>query len=172
MLLYIYKCKTEGKEIPNPEQLLNETGWSDVRLNNALQYLVENEFIDADILTCQDSTKVEDVYIKDITSLGINIIEDGPEFKNHFGITLNLGVLQFLSFLFKLLISSAIEFLIFLAIKTVNRPTKEIRRPISEKACLNSKVALASNENFTRAPIIAVKIMKALKYIDCISWPS
>ncbi len=90
VLAHIYKYKIEGNEMPNPDQLLSETGWNDVRLYNAIQHLIENEFIDGDILKSQDSTKVQDVYIKDITSFGIDIIENQPEFKTNFGFGVNL----------------------------------------------------------------------------------
>ena len=94
VLAYIYKCKIEGNEMPNPDQLLSETGWNDVRLYNAIQHLIENKFIDGDILKGLGSTKIQDVYIKDITSFDIDIIENQPEFKTNFGFGVNLGVIQ------------------------------------------------------------------------------
>lgn len=95
VLAYMYKCKIEGNEMPNPEKLFSETGWNDVRLYNAIQHLIEKEFIDGDILKGLDSTKVQDVYIKDITSWGIDIIENQREFKTNFGFGINLGIIQF-----------------------------------------------------------------------------
>jgi hypothetical protein len=95
VLAILYKCKTKDNEMPNPDQLLNELGWNHERLYPAIQYLTECKFIDGDILKTQDSTKVQDVYIKDITSLGIDTVEDEHNFKINFGFAVNLGVIQF-----------------------------------------------------------------------------
>lgn len=94
LLLYIYKCKIEDKEILNPDQLLKETGWNNVRLNNAAQYLIESEFVKGHVSKGLGSTKVTGTFIFDITPSGINIVEKQPEFKQNFGFTVNLGVLQ------------------------------------------------------------------------------
>ena len=95
LLLYIYKCKIDGNEISTTDQLLIETGWDDVRLNNAIQYLVESKFVSGKVLKTIGSTKVQVAFITDIIPLGINIIEDESKFKQNFGFTVNLGILQF-----------------------------------------------------------------------------
>ncbi len=92
--MYVYKCKIEGNEMLNSNQLLIETGWNEDRLNNAIQYLVESVFVKGNILKGVGSTKVQAAIISDITPSGINIVEKQPEFKQNFGFTVNLGVLQ------------------------------------------------------------------------------
>lgn len=100
VLLYVYKYKTEGNEMLHPDLLLNETGWKNiVRLNNAVQYLMEKKFVDGTLIRDLSSKKEQRTNIKyavinDITHLGIDIVEDQKEFKNNFGITVNLGLIQ------------------------------------------------------------------------------
>lgn len=94
LLLYIYKCRIQGNEMLNSSHLLNETGWDKNRLNSALQYLVERGYINGHVIKGLGSTKVQDVIINDITSDGTDIIEDQPEFKQNFGFTVNLGLIQ------------------------------------------------------------------------------
>ena len=95
LLLYIYKCKIDGNEISTSNQLLTETDWDYVRLNNAIQYLIESDFVSGDVIKNINSTKVQVAYITDITPHGINIIEKESEFKQNFGFTVNLGLIQF-----------------------------------------------------------------------------
>lgn len=94
LLLYAYKCKIEGSEMLNSNKLLNETGWDDNRLNNAIQYLIRKNFVDGDAIKVVGSTKVQKAFIYDITPWGIDIIEDEPEFTQNFGFTVNLGLIQ------------------------------------------------------------------------------
>jgi len=105
VLLYVYKNKIEGNEMPHPDLLLNETGWKNIiRLNNAVQYLMEKEFVNGTLIRDLPSkeeklltikpTNIKYAVINDITHLGIDIVEDKPEFKNHFGISVNLGLIQ------------------------------------------------------------------------------
>jgi hypothetical protein len=95
LLLYIYECKIKNIEIPNSNQLLlDESGWNNERLNNAIQYLVEKRFVDGDVIKGLGSTKAQHAFISDITHLGIDIIEAESEFKENFGFTVNLGVIQ------------------------------------------------------------------------------
>ena len=102
LLLYAYKCKIEGNEISHPDLLSNETGWkNNVRINNAVQYLMEKEYVKGTLIRDLPSTKeqeqrttIKHAVINDITHLGIDIVEDQKEFKNNFGITVNLGLIQ------------------------------------------------------------------------------
>ncbi len=99
LLLHIYKCKIEGNEMLNSNQLLTETGWNEVRLNSAMQYLIESGFVKGNILKGKrlketGFTEFQAAIISDITPSGINIVEKQPEFKQIFGFTVNLGVLQ------------------------------------------------------------------------------
>ena len=94
LLLFIYKRKIEDKEMLNKGQLLEETGWDKVRLNNAVQYLIESEFIKGKVLKTAGSTKVQGTLISDITPSGINVIEAESKFKQNFGFTVNLGLIQ------------------------------------------------------------------------------
>lgn len=94
LLLYIYKFKIDGKEIPRKDQLLTETDWNENRLNNAIQYLIESKFVSGGIQTLVGSSKIV-ANVGNITNLGIDIVEKQPEFKQNFGFTVNLGVFQF-----------------------------------------------------------------------------
>jgi len=96
LLLFIYKSKIEDKEMLNQDQLLDETGWNKVRLNNAVQYLIESGFIKGEVIKTVGSTKVQVTLISDITPSGINVIEieAGSKFKQNFGFTVNLGLIQ------------------------------------------------------------------------------
>lgn len=93
LLLYVYKCKIEGKGIPRKDQLFTETGWNEDRLNNASQYLIESEFVNGSIQRPIGTTKIRAI-IGDITNSGIDIIEKQPEFKQNFGFTVNLGIFE------------------------------------------------------------------------------
>ncbi len=44
LLLYIYKLKIENKEMLDSNQLIKETEWNKVRINNASQYLIDSGF--------------------------------------------------------------------------------------------------------------------------------
>lgn len=94
LLLFIYEHKINDKEMFDQNQLLKETDWNKVRLNNAVQYLIESGFVEGDIVKGVGSTKVQVTVISDITPLGINIIEAESEFKQNFGFTVNLGLIQ------------------------------------------------------------------------------
>lgn len=94
LLLYIYKLKIENKEMLDSNQLIKETEWNKVRINNASQYLIDSGFVKGKIFKGMDSTKVIDTIIIDITPSGINIIEAQSEFKQNFGFTVNLGLIQ------------------------------------------------------------------------------
>lgn len=93
ILYYIYKCKIDGKETPRTNQLLTETGWNEDRLNNSIQYLIEGEFVRGQLQDVISSSKPRPT-MGNITNKGINIFEEPIEFKNTFGVTLNLGVVQ------------------------------------------------------------------------------
>lgn len=99
LLYHVYKYKVEGIDILEPDQLLKDTGWNKIRLKNAIQYLIEKEFVRGtlirDLSTIEEKhTAIPEAVIHDITSDGIDIIEDETKFKTQFGITLNLGLLQ------------------------------------------------------------------------------
>lgn len=94
LLLYIYKCKIEDNEMLDSNDLLNKTGWNKSRLNSAGQYLVEGGFVNGRVLKGLGSTKVQDVVIVDMTTKGIDVVEAQPEFKQNFGFTINLGLIQ------------------------------------------------------------------------------
>ena len=100
LLLHTYKNKIEGNEIFNPELTLNETGWkNNVRLNNAVQYLMEKGFVKGDLIKDlspikEHRTTIVHAIITDITHLGIDMVENQKEFKKNFGMTINLGLIQ------------------------------------------------------------------------------
>ncbi len=95
LLATLYKWKQEGREMSNSKnELLGETHWNNNRLYTAIQYLINSGFVEGDVIKGMGSTKVQDVLIYDLTSSGINIVEHQTEFKQSFGFTINLGLIQ------------------------------------------------------------------------------
>jgi hypothetical protein len=96
LLATLYKWKQEGREMSNSKnELLEETHWNQNRLYNAIQYLVNKGFVEGDVIKGLGSTKVQDVTIDDLTPSDIDIVEQQSEFKQTFGFTVNLGLIQF-----------------------------------------------------------------------------
>lgn len=96
LLATLYKWKQEGREMSNSKnELLEETHWNKNRLYNAIQYLINSEFVEGHVIKGLGSTNVQDVIINDITSSGVDKVEHQSEFKKTFGFTVNLGLIQF-----------------------------------------------------------------------------
>ena len=94
ILLFMYDCYVNDKGSVNPEKLLETTKWEGNRIDRAVKYLKEIGAIDT-ILTMGNHQGVQHFILKKITPLGINTVEDQPEFKKNFGFEVNLGLLKF-----------------------------------------------------------------------------
>ncbi len=94
ILLFIYDSYVNNKPKPNAQILLDETKWEGNRIDRAVKYLKEIGAIDI-VLTMGNHQGVQYFILKKITPLGINTVEDQPEFKKNFGFEVNLGVLKF-----------------------------------------------------------------------------
>lgn len=94
ILLFIYDSYANDKDSVSPEKLLEITKWDGNRIDRAIQYLKDVGAIDI-ILTLGNVRGVQHFILKKITPLGINIVENQPEFKRNFGFEVNLGLLKF-----------------------------------------------------------------------------
>jgi len=90
ILLFMYDCYVNDKSSINPEILLETTKWQGNRIDRAVKYLKEIGAIDI-ILTMGNHQGVQHFILNKITPLGINTIENQPEFKRNFGFEVNLG---------------------------------------------------------------------------------
>ena len=93
ILLFIYQCYIKDESV-NAEKLLETTKWEGNRIDRAIKYLKDIGAIDI-ILTLGNISGVQHFILKGLTPLGINIVENQPEFKRNFGFTVNLGVISF-----------------------------------------------------------------------------
>ncbi|MBI2575086.1 hypothetical protein HYV82_04330 [Candidatus Woesearchaeota archaeon] len=93
ILLFIYDCYVNDRDSVNPEKLLETTKWEGNRIDRAIKYLKDIGAID--IITLGNVNGVQNFILKGLTPLGINIVENQPEFKRNFGFTVNLGVISF-----------------------------------------------------------------------------
>lgn len=94
ILLFMYDCYVNDKGSVNPEKLLETTTWEGNRIDRAVKYLKEIGAIDI-VLTMGNHQGVQHFILRKITPLGINTVEDQPEFKKNFGFEVNLGLLKF-----------------------------------------------------------------------------
>lgn len=94
ILLFIYNSYVNNQTKLNAQILLDETKWEGNRIDRAVKYLKEIGAIDI-VLTIGNHQGVQHFILKKITPLGINTVEDQPEFKKNFGFEVNLGLLKF-----------------------------------------------------------------------------
>jgi hypothetical protein len=99
LLLFSYKeyLKKHVGELVNFQEFQKETGWEEVRINNALEYLRDKNLVDVNRCTSK-GLKVfggTDFKIMKVNPEGIDIIEDGQKFKNVFGFEIKLGLIKF-----------------------------------------------------------------------------
>ncbi len=95
ILLFIYDSCINNKPKPNARILLDETNWDGKRIDRAIRYL--NDMGAIDVIFTADNRMYSGLtrfILKEITSLGINIVENKPEFKKNFGFEVNLGLLK------------------------------------------------------------------------------
>lgn len=88
VLGYAYKLYKQGKMLSS-EDFKNESKWPDERARNAVRYLNDEEMIETRFVFGGSWL------IAKLNPAGIDVIESESEFKNNFGITINLGVLEF-----------------------------------------------------------------------------
>ena len=93
ILLFMYDCYVNNSGSVNPEKLLETTKWAGNRIDRAIKYLKERDAIDI-VLTMGNHQGVQHFILKKITPLGIDTVEDKPEFKRNFGFEVNLGLLK------------------------------------------------------------------------------
>ncbi len=96
ILLYIYDSYVNNKPKPNAQILLDETKWDGKRIDRAIRYL--NDMNTVEIIFTADNRMYGGLtrfILKKITPIGINIVENQPEFKRNFGFEVNLGLLKF-----------------------------------------------------------------------------
>ena len=94
ILLFMYDRYVNDDSKVNAEVLLDTTKWEGNRIDRAIKYLKDIGAIDI-ILTLSNVKGVQHFILKKITPLGINIVENKPEFKRNFGFEVNLGLLKF-----------------------------------------------------------------------------
>lgn len=92
ILLFIYQCYIKDESV-NAEKLLQTTKWEGNRIDRAIKYLKDIGAIDI-ILALGNVNGVQNFILKGLTPLGINIVENQPEFKRNFGFEVNLGLLK------------------------------------------------------------------------------
>ena len=93
ILLFIYQCYIKDESV-GADKLLQTTKWEGNRIDRAIKYLKDIRAIDI-ILTLGNVNGVQNFILKGLTPLGINIVENQPEFKKNFGFEVNLGLLKF-----------------------------------------------------------------------------
>ena len=94
ILLFIYDSFINNKPKLNAQILLEETKWDGNRIDRAVKYLKGIGAIDI-VLTMGNHQGVQHFILKKITPLGINAVEDQPEFKKNFSFEVNLDLLKF-----------------------------------------------------------------------------
>ena len=96
ILLFIYNSYVNNKAKPNAQTLLDETKWDGKRIDRAIKYLDGIAAIEV-IFTADNRMYggLTRFILKKITPLGINIVENKPEFKRNFGFEVDLGLLKF-----------------------------------------------------------------------------
>ena len=94
ILLFMYDRYVNDDSKVNAEVLLDTTKWEGNRIDRAIKYLKDVGAIDI-ILTLGNVKGVQHFILKKITPLGINIVENQPEFKRNFNFTVNLGFIQY-----------------------------------------------------------------------------
>ena len=93
ILLFIYDSYVNNKPKPNAQILLDETNWDGKRIDRAIRYL--NDMNAVEIIFTADNRMYGGLtrfILKKITPLGINMVENKPEFKRNFGFEVTLGL--------------------------------------------------------------------------------
>ena len=93
ILLFIYDSYVNNRAKPNAQTLLDETKWDGKRIDRAIKYL--NGMAAIEVIFTADNRMYGGLtrfIFKNITPLGINIVENKPEFKRNFGFEVNVGL--------------------------------------------------------------------------------
>ena len=91
ILLFIYDSYVNNKAKPNAQILLDETKWDGKRIDRAIKYLKDLGALEL-IFTAGQINGLQIFILNKVTPLGINIIENKPEFKRNFGFEVNIGL--------------------------------------------------------------------------------
>ena len=91
ILLFVYDCYVSNKSKPNTQILLDETKWDGKRIDRAIKYLKDLGALEI-IFTAGQIKGLQMFILKKITPMGINIVENQPEFKRNFGFEVNIGL--------------------------------------------------------------------------------
>lgn len=96
LLLFVYKKYIEKyiDELTTFEDFKKESGWNEVRIMNAVEYLKDRELINVNSYYMYPNDGRSFVIYK-IYPNGIDIIEDKQKFKDIFGFEINLGMFKF-----------------------------------------------------------------------------
>ncbi len=95
LLVFIYKRKLAGEEMPIEKELLDITGWDKHRIFIAIEYLVNIGFVKGQSLKGTGTTVTQFAYVSDILPAGIDLLEDDEKFEKHFQHTIDLGIYKF-----------------------------------------------------------------------------
>jgi len=95
LLLYFYnELITNGKNLVETQNVVNETKWTGSRINNAYNYLYDFGLLKGErALGNIDGAQI--FCVMRLFPEGINIVENKPEFKKNFGFEVNLGLIKF-----------------------------------------------------------------------------
>ena len=92
ILLYVHDCYVNNRNKPNSKILFEETQWDGRRIDRVIKYLKDFWAIEI-ILTAGQMNGLQNFIFRKITPLGINIVENKPEFKRNFGFEVNIGLI-------------------------------------------------------------------------------
>jgi hypothetical protein len=93
-LLAFFYVKYNNDESVDAGTLLNELKWDGKKANKALQYLRDLHAINI-TLFFGNVDGLQNFYFSKLTPLGINMIEDKPQFKKTFSVDVNLVLAKF-----------------------------------------------------------------------------
>ena len=93
ILLFMYQSYTKDESI-DAEKLLETTGWDGNRIDRAIKYLKDLSAIQI-IHTLGNFKGVQHFIFRSLTPIGINIVENKPEFKRTFGFEIDLKLIKF-----------------------------------------------------------------------------
>lgn len=95
LLLFFYnELVNNGKRSVGTQEVIDETKWDGNRINFAYNYLNDMHLLNGGG-GLGNINGAQIFYVMRIYPLGINIIENKPEFKKTFGFEVNLGLIKF-----------------------------------------------------------------------------
>lgn len=94
LLVYFYKEKIKNKNLPQLQELISETKWESSRLGMALDYLIEKGFLKVQKFM-GNHMGIQNMIIENLTTEGIDLIENEKEFQRSFSFSVNLGIFSY-----------------------------------------------------------------------------